>query len=123
VVKPDLTKLMASANVSLDLQFKIHERELEAWEHYATSSRNAPALLNAAVEPWIWAELNEAQSSDSHQAYTAIQANNKPINDNYVHAKLDKINLRDPNSVPAMAQEFEQVYYDIGEVGGAMNRA
>lgn len=123
VVKPELTKFIAPCNISLDLQFGIYELELEDWKECDKASRTAVALLKAAVKPWIWGELSKTESSDPHQAYTAIQANNKPINDDYVHAKLDEIKLQDPDSVSAMVHEFEQVYNDIGEAGGIMNRA
>jgi len=96
----------------------VYNVQLAEWKENEKSVRFALALLQTAVEPWVW----PTDSDDPATTWATIRANNEADADTRLDralTQLDKIKLENFTTVRDYLVHFDSVYQDIKDAGGS----
>jgi hypothetical protein len=100
----------------------IYNIRLSEWKDNEKSARFALALLQVAVEPWLW----DDDWTNPNIAWTTITKKNEPSKDVLLDkalSRLDKTKFQDFKSLRELLVHYDDVLVDIQYAGGSYKRS
>ncbi|KAJ8114000.1 hypothetical protein OPT61_g4023 [Boeremia exigua] len=125
--KPDDSIIAKASQTQADhsAELAYYANLLQTWQVNEERVFLARALLNAAVETWVWKELSVDEQGHPTKAMDAIMKRNKAPDTMLIDQairKFDSLKLGDPSGVRKLIFEFEQLYNDIKDAKGLFTR-
>lgn len=108
-----------------ELELSDYSVDLQVYFENEKRVRHAIGLLEAAVQPWVYKEL-DSDPDDPRVAWVALEEANKHTSDkcrDFAITKLDELTLKDPTNIRDYVFRSEELYDDISEAGGGFARS